>query len=233
MKQQTVPTERVAVRPETDDTIGGAEVVAFSRGGANYRYEKVTTGVIMDDLRFNKGAPSAGDPFPDFDLMTTAAPATKASFFPPPDRKVLIALALSGVAATIAFDVFGQFLSPAAGFTQLDPVGLAKIVIAKLFGVSTAGGAIVLHFLTGLLLYPFGYLFAARPIARAVAPRTPWWVVGAIYGAILWLWAVYVMAHLVGGLPAFFGFSEFAWVALVGHILFGWVTAAVIRWHLG
>jgi len=167
------------------------------------------------------------------ETLMTAAPTTKASFFPTPDRKALIALALSGFAATIAFDVFGQILSPAAGFVELAPVGLAKLVIAKLFGVSTTGGAFVLHFLTGLLFYPLGYLFAARPVARAVAPRTPWWVVGAIYGAIIWLWAVYVMAHLVAGLPAFFGFSEFAWVALVGHVLFGWVAAAVIRWRLG
>ena len=163
----------------------------------------------------------------------TAVPTTKVSFFPPPDRTVLIALALSGVAASIAFDVFGQLLSPAAGFVELAPVGLAELVIAKLFGVSTTGGAYVLHFLTGLLFYPLGYLFAARPVARAVAPRTPWWVVGTIYGAIAWLWAVYVMAHLVAGLPAFFGFSEFAWVALVGHVLFGWVAAAVIRSRLG
>ncbi len=34
------------------------------------------------------------------------------------------------------------------------------------------------------------------------------------------------MAYLVAGLPAFFGFSEFTWVALVGHLLFGWVAAA-------
>jgi len=163
----------------------------------------------------------------------TAAPTTKASFFPRPDRKVLIALALSGVAASIAFDVFGQLLSPAAGFVELAPVGLAKLVIAKLFGVSTTGGAYMLHFLTGLLFYPLGYLFAARPVALAVAPRTPWWVVGTIYGAITWLWAVYPMAYLVAGLPPFFGFSEFAWVALVGHVLFGWVAAAVIRWRLG
>ncbi len=161
-----------------------------------------------------------------------AAPTT-APFFPPLDRKVLTALALSGVAAAIAFDVFGQLLSPAAGFVELAPVGLAKLVIAKLFGVSTTGGAYVLHFLTGLLFYPLGYLFAARPVARAVAPQTPWWVVGVIYGAITWLWAVYVMAYLVAGLPAFFGFSEFTWVALLGHILFGWVAAAVIRSRLG
>ncbi len=57
--------------------------------------------------------------------LVTAAPTTKASFFALPDRKVLIALALSGVAATIAFDVFGQFLSPAAGFVELAPVAIA------------------------------------------------------------------------------------------------------------
>jgi len=163
----------------------------------------------------------------------TAASSTKASFFPRPDRKTLIALALSGIAASIAFDVFGQLLSPAAGFVELAPVGLAKLVIAKLFGVSTTGGAYVLHFLTGLLFYPLGYLFVARPVARAFAPRTPWWVVGVIYGVIIWLWAVYVMAYLVAGLPAFFGFSEFTWIALVGHVLFGWVAAAVIRSRLG
>ncbi len=163
----------------------------------------------------------------------TVASGTKASFFPTPDRKALIALALSGVVALIAFDVFGQLLSPAAGFVELAPVELAKLVIAKLFGVSTTGGAYVLHFLTGLLFYPLGYLFAARPVARAFAPRTPWWVVGVIYGVITWLWAVYVMAYLVAGLPAFFGFSEFTWIALVGHVLFGWVAAAVIRSRLG
>ncbi len=163
----------------------------------------------------------------------TAASGTKASFLPAPDRQVLIALALSGVAASIAFDVFGQLLSPAAVFVELAPVALAELVIAKLFGVSTTGGAYVLHFLTGLLFYPLGYLFVARPVARAFAPRTPWWVVGVIYGVITWLWAVYVMAYLVAGLPAFFVFSEFTWVALVCHVLFGWVAAAVIRARLG
>ncbi len=163
----------------------------------------------------------------------TTAPTTTTSFFPSLDRKVLIALGLSGVTAIIAFDAFGQILSPAAGFVELAPVMLAELVIAKLFGVTTTVGAYALHFLTGLLFYPLGYLFAARPVASAVAPRMPWWAVGTIYGAVAWLWAVYVMAYLVAGLPAFFGFSEFTWVALVGHLLFGWVAAAVIRLRLG
>ncbi len=164
--------------------------------------------------------------------MTTAS-SIEAPFFPSLDRKVLIALGLSGIAALIAFDVFGQILSPVAGFVTLAPVGLAELVIAKLFGVTTTVGAYVLHILTGLLFYPLGYLFAARPVALAFAPQTPWWLVGTVYGAITWLWAVYVMAYLVAGLPAFFGFTEFTWVALVGHVLFGWVVAAVIRWRLG
>ena len=65
----------------------------------------------------------------------TAAPTTTTSFFPSLDRKVLIALGLSGVAATIAFDFFGQVVSPAFGFADLIPVELAKLVIAKYTGV--------------------------------------------------------------------------------------------------
>ncbi len=163
----------------------------------------------------------------------TTVPTTKLSFIPSLDREVRIALGLSGIAALIAFEVFGLLLSPAAGFVVLTPVALAELVITKLFGVTTSGGAMVLHLLTGLLFYPVGYLFAARPVALAYAPQTPWWAVGTIYGAIIWLWAVYVMAYLVAGLPPFFGFTEFTWVALVGHLLFGWVAAAVIRLRLG
>ncbi len=163
--------------------------------------------------------------------MTTAS-SIKASFFPSLDREVLIALGLSGIAALIAFDVFGQLISPAAGFIKLAPVQLAGGVITKLFGVTSQGGAYVLHFMTGLLFYPIGYLFIARPIGQAVAPQTPWWVVGTVYGAVIWLWAVGVMAPFAGW-PIFVGFIQFTWVALVGHVLFGWVAAAVIRWRLG
>ncbi len=55
---------------------------------------------------------------------------------------------------------------------------------------------------------------------------------GGHLGNICWLWAVAVMAPFAGW-PAFIGWTEFTWVALVGHLLFGWVAAAVIRWRLG
>ena len=37
-------------------------------------------------------------------------------------------------------------------------------------------------------------------------PALPWWLVAAGYGVGLWIFALYVMAHLIAGLPAFLGF---------------------------
>ena len=161
--------------------------------------------------------------------MTTDSSA-KVSF-PPRDRNLLIALGLSGYAGLIAFDFFGQIVSPVAGFVELAPVALAEGVLTKIFGEASSGAAWMLHLLTGLFFYPLGYLFIGRPIAQRVAPQTPWWIVGIVYGAVIWLWAVAIMAPFAGW-PVFIGWTEFTWVALVGHLIFGWVAAGVIRWHL-
>ena len=155
----------------------------------------------------------------------------KNPFFPPFTREVFIALGLSGIASLIVFDVFGQLIAPAFGFVELAPVALAEEIIVKVIGVTSKAGAFVLHILTGLLFYPIGYLFIARPIAQKVAPVVPWWIVGFAYGVVIWLWAVVIMAPFAGW-PIFIGFSEFTWVALVGHIIFGMVDAAVIHWRL-
>lgn len=40
-------------------------------GHDEYRFERVTMGLLMDDSRFRKDTPSAGDPFPQFELATT------------------------------------------------------------------------------------------------------------------------------------------------------------------
>ncbi len=47
-------------------------IVASAKiGHDEYRYERVTLGLLMDDFRFRKGTPAAGDPFPQFELPTT------------------------------------------------------------------------------------------------------------------------------------------------------------------
>ena len=50
---------------------------------------------------------------------------------------------------------------------------------------------------------------------------------GLGFGVGLWIFALYVMAHLIAGLPAFLGFIPLTWASLVGHLLFGTVVAFV------
>ncbi|MEM7488807.1 MAG: hypothetical protein AAF390_06745 [Pseudomonadota bacterium] len=136
---------------------------------------------------------------------------------------------IAGAFATIAFDLFGQGLAPLAGQAKLAPVGLAQSTLQTLFASVPKGAAHTLHVLTGLIAYPLGYLLIARPLAAKVVPWMHWSLVAAAYGVGLWIFALYVMAHLVAGMPAFLGFSGITWVALWGHVLFGLVAAAVIE----
>ena len=86
-----------------------------------------------------------------------------------------------------------------------------------------------MHLITGLLIYPLGYLLIARPISKAVMPVLPWWGTGIAYGVALWIFALYFMAHLVAGNPPFLGWSGITWVALWGHIVFALVVAGIIH----
>lgn len=136
---------------------------------------------------------------------------------------------VAGALATIAFDLFGKGLSPLLGFAKLAPVPLAQSTLRVVFGSAPGGAADALHIITGLIFYPLGYLLVARPIAAKLTPWLHWSLVATAYGVGLWIFALYVMAHLVAGNPPFLGFTGITWVALWGHILFGVVAAAVIE----
>jgi hypothetical protein len=75
------------------------------------------------------------------------------------------------------------------------------------------------------------YARGPRPLAARFAPQLPRWAAASFYGVELWIFALYVMAHLVAGNPAFLGFTGITWVALVGHVIFALVAAAVVRWR--
>ncbi|MEM8789535.1 MAG: hypothetical protein AAGE76_14840 [Pseudomonadota bacterium] len=153
-------------------------------------------------------------------------------------------LLIAGALATVAFDLFGQTISPLLKSiaspwlgAKLAPVPLATGALAKLTGVpgkelSALGLPYGLHTLTGLLLYPAGWLLAVRPIWRATLPSVPWIVPAVAYGVALWVFALYVMAHLVVGNPPFLGWGSITWVALWGHILFAVVAAGVIQMRM-
>lgn len=137
----------------------------------------------------------------------------------------------AGAIATVAFDVFGQSLSPMFGFAKLAPVGLAGSTLNAVFGSNPAGAAYLLHAVTGLIFYVIGYFAIARPVQRAVFPSMPWPVTAVAYGVALWVFALFVMAHLVAGMPAFLGFSGITWVALWGHVIYALVMAAILETH--
>jgi hypothetical protein len=145
--------------------------------------------------------------------------------------KGLFTMLLAGALATVAFDFFGQSLSPALGFANLAPVPLANNVIQVLFGEPWRPGAEFLHYMAGLVAYPLGWMLIARPLAERFTPQLPWWAAATLYGIGLWIFALYIMAHLIAGNPPFLGFTGITWVALVGHVVFALVAAAVVRWR--
>lgn len=150
-------------------------------------------------------------------------------------------LIIAGALATVAFDLFGQFISPLLKSVaspvlgaKLAPVPLAQAALAKLTGVPggelrALGLPYAVHTLTGVLLYPLGWLMVVRPLWLRVAPRLHWVVPAVAYGTALWVFALYGMAHLVAGNAPFLGFGSITWVALWGHIVFALVAAGVIE----
>jgi hypothetical protein len=144
-------------------------------------------------------------------------------------KHTVLTLLSAGALATVAFDAFGQGLSPLLGYAKLAPVGLAGATLKQVFGENPAGAAYLLHLITGLVFYTLGYFLIARPLQRAIVPSLHWCLTAVAYGIGLWIFALYIMAHLVAGMPAFLGFTGITWVALWGHVVFALVAAAVIE----
>ena len=99
----------------------------------------------------------------------------------------------------------------------------------SVFGLSSRALAELIHAFVGIVAYPIGYLFIARPLQRAILPGLPWWLTALAYGVGLWIFALYIMAHLFGGQPPFLGFIPLTWASLAGHLLFALTLAFVVR----
>ena len=135
----------------------------------------------------------------------------------------------AGALATLAFDTYGQSISPLLGFSKLAPVPLATQTIQVLTGFRSPELGYFLHVITGLLFYPLGWYLIARPVQNRIMPALPWLVISVAYGVVLWIFALYIMAHLVAGNPPFLGFTGITWVALTGHIIFAIVAAWIME----
>ena len=147
--------------------------------------------------------------------------------FPKLTLALIVTAFLAGLAADITWEFWARVITPLWVGGPLQPAALVQSV----FGFQNLLLAEVIHGVVGVVFYPLGYLFVARPVARIVTPFLPWWIVGLGFGVGLWVFALYIMAHVFAGLPPFLGFITLTWASLVGHMLFGLVTAAVVAWR--
>lgn len=145
------------------------------------------------------------------------------------DRSTVGLMFIAGFVGTNAFDLWGQIVSPALGFANLSPHGLALSLLQSLGLPSNDFAGYFVHFyLVGLIGYPAGWLFVFAPVWRATIGPTHWLMTSSAYGLGLWLFAIGGVTA-VAGLPFFLNFTGIAWVALVGHVLYGVVMVATMR----
>jgi hypothetical protein len=137
---------------------------------------------------------------------------------------------LAGAVATMAFDLWGQLISPGIGWANLSPHGLAKSLLGA-FGLPNGdfAGYFVHFYLVGLIGYPVGWLFIFKPVwEKVLGGLGGWFLPAAVYGFGLWVFAIGGITA-IAGLPFFLNFTGITWVALVGHVLYGIVLVLVIR----
>lgn len=153
--------------------------------------------------------------------------STSSDLFPPINGRLVATILLAGLCADLLWEVWARGVTPLLVGGPLEPAALVQSV----FGLSSRGLAELIHAVVGIVFYPIGYLFIARPLQRLIFPSLPLILTGLGFGAGLWIFALYVMAHLIAGLPAFLGFIPLAWASLAGHLIFGLTVAYVVAWR--
>lgn len=141
---------------------------------------------------------------------------------------VIGAVVIAGIAADVAWEVWGRIIALWLIGGPLEPEALVQMV----FGIDRPP-ALGIHLLVGVIGYPLAYVLVVRPLWRSILPALPWWFVGAAYGVGLWVFALYFMAHLAAGLDPFLGFAPIAWASLAGHVIYALVLSGLIEVRLG
>lgn len=155
---------------------------------------------------------------------------TNSAALPAINLNTLALIGLSGAVGILVFDLWGQAIAPLLGLGNLSPVGLARGFLGAIGLPNSAAWGNFMHlFLVGVIAYPVGWLFIARPIISRVMPGMHWTIASVIYGIGLWVFAIGFIAWVAGN-PAFLGFSRTSWVALAGHVFYAIAAAATIQY---
>jgi len=161
--------------------------------------------------------------------MPLASSPSSTSLLPALTGATLVTALMAGFAADVTWEFWARVITPTLPGVggPLEPAALVQSV----FGFQSIFWAEIIHLVVGFVFYPLGYLFIARPLQRAILPGLPWYLTAAGFGIGLFVFALYVMAHLIAGLPPFLDWIPLAWASLAGHILFGLVVGAIVKWR--
>jgi hypothetical protein len=149
-----------------------------------------------------------------------------AALFPPLTVATLVTALLAGAAADLTWEVWARIITPLIPGVggPLEPAALVQSV----FGLQSRLLGEIIHLVVGFAFYPLGYLFIARPLQRLIIPGLPWPLTALGYGAGLFVFALYVMAHLIAGFPPFLDWVPLSYCSLAGHLLFGLMVGTVV-----
>lgn len=149
------------------------------------------------------------------------------TLFPPLTGETLVTLLLAGAAADFTWEIWARVITPFLPGVggPLEPAALVETV----FGMENRFLSEFIHLVVGVVFYPIGYLFIARPLQRVIIPGLPWYLTALGFGLGLFVFALYIMAHLFAGLPPFLDWIPLSYASLVGHLIFGLVAGVVVK----
>ena len=129
-------------------------------------------------------------------------------------------LVAGAIIATIVLEMMMSVGAPKMlGISPMNPADLLTSILGLEQGHSLGK---VLHFGIALIAFPVGYMV----VAFRLFPGPPI-VKGALWGILLWLAAMVIILPLAGQ-PMFFGFGKPMIAALVAHVVYGMILAAIV-----
>lgn len=138
------------------------------------------------------------------------------------DAGTLRQLCIGGAAGLVTWELFARLLTPEVIGGPLEPAALIISLFENRLGVNPGRSAAeVLHYVTGIALYPLAYWILTR-LTRSAGPTLD----GVLWGVATWVIALGLFASLAG-LPFMLGFVPLSWMSLVGHMLYAMVAVSV------
>ncbi len=129
-------------------------------------------------------------------------------------------LTVAAIVATVVLEMMMQVGAPKMlGIPPMNPANLVTNILGLPQGHILGS---VAHFGLGLIGFPIGYMI----VAYRHFPG-PYLLRGTLWGILLWLGAMAVIVPLAG-MPFFFGFGMSMVAALVAHIVYGIILAAIV-----